>query len=93
MSNKIASVRMDGHIGAEIQMVKNEREGTARVEVYNMRGQLLAHQEVPGETDKETASAIGFALYNGFIFGYRSCEYRLRTGVDLLLNGSESPLM
>lgn len=92
MSNSIATVKLDGHIGASIQLVPNELDGSARVEVYNMRGLLLAHQAVPGDTDKDTAAAIGFSLFNGFIFGYRACEQRVRTGVETLLGGEDSPL-
>lgn len=92
MSDQIATVKLDGHIGASIQLVPNELDGSARVEVYNMRGQLLAHQVVPGDTDKDTAAAIGFSLFNGFIFGYRACEQRVRQGVETLLDGADSPL-
>lgn len=91
MSDVIASVKLDGHIGASIQLVPNAN-GTARVEVYNMRGVLLAHQQVAGNIDRETASAIGFSLFNGFVFGYRACEQRVRTGVETLLGGADSPL-
>lgn len=92
MSNSIATVKLDGHIGASIQLVPNELEGSARVEVYNMRGQLLAHQIVAAGIEKDDAAAVGFAMYNGFIFGYRACEQRVRTGVELLLGGPDNPL-
>lgn len=92
MSNNIATVKLDGHIGASIQLVPNEGDGSARIEVYNMRGQLLAHQAVPGNTDKDTAASIGFSLFNGFIFGYRACEQRVRTNVETLLGGPDSPI-
>lgn len=92
MSNSIATVKLDGHIGASIHMVPNELDGSARIEVYNMRGQLLAHQIVDVTIDKDQAAAIGFSLFNGFIFGYRACEQRVRTGVELLLGGPDNPL-
>lgn len=92
MSNQLATVKLDGHIGASIQLVPNEMDGSARIEVYNMRGQLLAHQQVSGDMDKDQAAAIGFALFNGFIFGYRACEQRVRQGVETLLGGADSPL-
>lgn len=92
MSDQVATVKLDGHIGASIQMIPNTLDGTARVEVYNMRGQLLAHQVVAGDTDKDTAASIGFALFNGFIFGYRACESRVRSNVETLLGGDDSPL-
>ena len=92
MSNSIATVKLDGHIGASIHMVPNELDDSARIEVYNMRGQLLAHQIVHIDTDKDEAARIGFSLFNGFIFGYRACEQRVRTGVELLLGGPENPL-
>jgi hypothetical protein len=92
MSDQIATVKLDGHIGAFIQLVPNEMEGSARVEVYNMRGLLLAHQKVDGTVDKDQAADIGFSLFNGFIFGYRACEQRVRTGVELLLGGPDNPL-
>ena len=91
-SNSIATVKLDGHIGASIQLVPNEMDGSARVEVYNMRGLLLAHQKVDGAIDKDEAAAIGFALFNGFIFGYRACEQLVRQGVETLLGGPDNPL-
>lgn len=92
MSNQVATVKLDGHIGASIQLVPNKLEGSARIEVYNMRGQLLAHQQVSGDTDQDRAAAIGFSLFNGFIFGYRACEQRVRQGVETLLGGPDNPL-
>ena len=92
MSDVIATVKLDGHIGASIQLIPNDLDGSARVEAYNMRGQLLAHQKVDGTIDKDDASAIGFSLFNGFVFGYRACEQRVRTGVETLLGGADSPL-
>lgn len=91
-SNSIATVKLDGHIGASIQLVPNELDGSARIEVYNMRGQLLAHQQVSSDMDRNTAASIGFSLFNGFVFGYRACEQRLRQGVETLLGGADSPL-
>lgn len=87
-----ARIKLDGHLGASVQLVPNVLTGNARVEVYNMRGQLLAHQTVPVDTDRDQASAIGFALFNGFIFGYRSCEQRVRQNVETLLDGPDNPL-
>lgn len=92
MSNQVATVKLDGHLGASVQLVPNVLTGNARVEVYNMRGQLLAHQKVDGTIDKDEAAAIGFSLFNGFIFGYRACEQRVRQGVETLLGGEDSPL-
>lgn len=92
MSNQLATVKLDGHIGATIQLIPNEMENHARIEVKNMRGQLLAHQQVSGDMDRNTAASIGFSLFNGFIFGYRACEQRVRTGVETLLNGPDNPL-
>jgi hypothetical protein len=92
MSDVIATVKLDGHIGASIQLIPNELDGSARVEVYNMRGQLLAHQKVDGTIDKDEASAIDFSLFNGFIFGYRACEQKVRQGVETLLGGEDNPL-
>ena len=92
MSDVIASVKLDGHIGAEIHFVPNAMEDTARLEVYNLRGQLLAYQQMPGDTSVEIARMIGFALFNGYVFGYRACEHRLRNGLETLLSGPDSPL-
>lgn len=92
MSNQLATVKLDGHIGASIQLIPNELDGSARIEVYNMRGQLLAHQQVGSDMDRNTAASIGFSLFNGFVFGYRACEQRLRQGVETLLGGADSPL-
>ena len=92
MSNSIATVKLDGHIGATIQLIPNELEGHARIEVKNMRGQLLAHQIVAPDIDKDDAASVGVALYNGFIFGYRACEQRVRQGVETLMAGADSPL-
>lgn len=86
-----AKIKLDGHIGASIQLVPNAN-GTARVEVYNMRGVLLAHQQVDGNIDRETASAIGFSLFNGFVFGYRACQSAVRSGIESVLSGPDSPL-
>lgn len=92
MSDVIASVKLDGHIGAEIHFVPNAMDDTARLEVYNLRGQLLAYQQMPGDTSVEIARMIGFALFNGYVFGYRACEQRVRQGVETLLNGQDNPL-
>jgi hypothetical protein len=47
---------------------------------------------VDSTIDKDEAAAIGFSLFNGFIFGYRACEQRVRAGVETLLCGADSPL-
>lgn len=94
VSNQVAEIRQDGRVAAVVQFVPNERNGVARIEVYNKRGQLLAHQQVSLDTDKELASAIGFALYNGFVFGYRACAYKFRHGViDLMEDRELDPIL
>ena len=93
-TNQVAEIRQDGRTAAVVQLVSNEKTGTARIEVYNVRGQLLAHQQVSSDIDKESASTIGFAMYNGYIYGYRACAYKFRHGViDLLEDKSIEPLM
>lgn len=92
-TNQVAEIRQDGRIAAVVHLVPNEKTGDARIEVYNVRGQLLAHQRVTSDTDKDSASAIGFAMYNGYVYGYRACAYKFRHGViDLLEDRTIDPI-
>ena len=92
-TNQVAEIRQDGRIAAVVHLVPNEKTGDARIEVYNVRGQLLAHQQVTSGIDKDSASAIGFAMYNGYVYGYRACAYKFRHGViDLLEDRTIDPI-
>ena len=89
-NNHVGTIRLDGKAGATIQVVPNA-DGSSRVEVYNLHGTLLAYQRVENAVPEENAVNIGFSLFNGFVFGYRACEYLVRQNVESILEGN-SPL-
>lgn len=89
-NNHVGTIRLDGKAGATIQVVPNA-DGSSRVEVYNLHGTLLAYQRVENSVSEEDAVNIGFSLFNGFVFGYRACEYLVRQNVESILEGN-SPL-
>ena len=89
-NNHVGTIKLDGKAGASIQIVPNA-DGSARVEVYNLRGTLLAYQRVDKSISDDEAVNIGFSLFNGFVFGYRACEYLVRQNVEAILEGN-SPL-
>lgn len=75
-----------GELTATIDLIPNEKTGNATVEVKGVSGRRLAWQTVEGDTTADQAADLGFALYNGYVFGYFDCAAETRSAVDALAN-------
>ena len=87
MSENIIGIvnNSEGNKRGEISLIPNEKTGKQRIEVTDLNGKLLAHQTVDGDIDTDTAALIGFALYNGWLFGYAEAIMQTRTKLERMI--------
>lgn len=92
-SQLIGTVRNNGELRASIQLVPNEKKHNKRVELYDLRGRLMAHQTLDWDATEEFAGQIAFAMYNGFVFGVEHIKYKIRQNFEALLLDEQQPII
>ena len=85
----IGTIRNNGELRASIQLVPNEKKHSKRVEIYDLRGRLMAYQTLDWDVTDEFAGQIAFALYNGFEFGTQHLKYQMRKNFEAILLDEE----
>ena len=87
MSDNVIGIvnNADGQKRGQILLIPNEKTGKKRIEVIDLNDKLIAHQTVDGDTDPDICAVIGFALYNGWLFGYAEAIMQTRTKLEQMV--------